>query len=266
MICQIILDNVEYNVLYTPKYTVHDGIKKYILLWHPLVVNLWKQLTESQKKKLIIINPYNEKVKVINFNCVLDCFKFKYTDNIIFTLKLIKFHKKGCLEILKGYNYHDNRKAGECTCGIKIAYEYVIKNIETEKYCIIGSECIKWWERINLKELNNLKKIEKNFKEKEKIKRIMPIFCSFCQKENICVNCKKMKNIRIIFYEWYEETRKNYIEGYLLNENRNKNLLIKYLDYNKMGDPEKIYVDVSYKSKELAKHYVNYDADESASI
>jgi hypothetical protein len=29
-----------------------------------------------------------------------------------------------------------------------------------------------------------------------------------------------------------------------------------------MGDPEKIYVDVSYKSKELAKPFVNYDADE----
>jgi hypothetical protein len=198
------------KVLYTPKFTIQDGKKNYILLWHSLVINLWNQLTESQKKKLIIINPYNENIKVINFNSILDCFSFNYSNNIIFKLALIKFHMTGDLDILKGFNYHKNCGNGrKCICGINIIDEHVIKHLETETFCIIGSECIKWWERINFKQIKNLKKIENNFRESEESKRLMPIFCSFCKKEKSCINCKQMKNIRIILYEWNEIKKKS---------------------------------------------------------
>ena len=61
------LDNITYDLLYTPK----NNCKFY----KPLLTALWSKLTENQKHKVIIINPNNPEQKIINFDDIVYCFK-----------------------------------------------------------------------------------------------------------------------------------------------------------------------------------------------
>ena len=63
MIVKIVLDNIEYDILYSPI----NG-KENIIFYKPLPIALWSKLTEERKKQLIIKNPYNQNHKILNFN------------------------------------------------------------------------------------------------------------------------------------------------------------------------------------------------------
>ena len=66
------LDNITYDLLYTPK----NNCKFY----KPLLTALWSKLTENQKHKVIIINPNNPEQKIINFDDM--CIAFNKVINI----------------------------------------------------------------------------------------------------------------------------------------------------------------------------------------
>jgi hypothetical protein len=271
MIIKILLPNenkikYEYNILYSKRY-VENGkdYSKKIKLWKPLVESLWSKLTESQRLKLIHIHPYDEKIKAINFLSLIKCYSYNYNDNILFNIE----RRQGSKAINK-YNYFlSSETGGRCSCGIYIQYEYIIKNIKSEIYYIIGSECIKWW-NVSSKQLNILKQHQINISNKEIKNNLMPIHCSYCYKKNICLDCNTKRNIRAYFIGWKEylysikkEKENIYLQNIwtVLEKKINGILNIKYNEYKIENDPQELMNTIKqfntdeFLIEKLKKHY-----------
>ena len=73
MIVKIVLDNIEYDILYSPI----NG-KENVKFYKPLAMALWGKLTEERKTQLIIKNPYNQNHKILNFDKLLQCYSHNY--------------------------------------------------------------------------------------------------------------------------------------------------------------------------------------------
>ena len=69
MIVKILLDNVEYDILYSPIKS-----KNKVKFYKPLAIALWNKLTEERKNLLIIKNPSNEHHKILNFDKLIECY------------------------------------------------------------------------------------------------------------------------------------------------------------------------------------------------
>ena len=186
MIVKIILDNIEYDILYSPKPGKAD-----LKFYKPLAIALWNGLTEQRKKTLIIINPKNEHHKILNFDKLIECYSNDSNTQLEYTLVAGK-----CYSIKKDkFKFFNNQRAGYCCCGVSIGFEFPIKNIDTNITYIIGSECINWWDC--KKDISNIKVITKAMLDKKEV----PTFCPFCKSSRNCINCKN-KNIKHIFTKW----------------------------------------------------------------
>ena len=165
MIVKLLLDNVEYDVLYSPKQGKAD-----VKFHKPLAIALWTGLTEERKKTLIIINPKNEHHRVLNFDKLLECYICNSDTKHEYNLVAGK-----CYSIKKDkFKLFDNQNGGYCCCGASIEFEFLVKNIDSNKLYIIGSECINWWGC--KKNISNIKEITKAMLDKKEV----PTFCSFC--------------------------------------------------------------------------------------
>ena len=187
MLVKILLDNVEYYVLYSPI----KSIKK-VKFYKPLALALWSTLTEQRKKSLIIyVN--NTDHKILNFDKLLQC----YLHNSKITHELNLVTAKGHTPNKEAFKYFNNKKAGCCACGVPIMWEAVIQNIDTKTDYIIGCECIKWWKCE--KDISNIKQIMKAIKNNKEI----PKFCPFCKLSlKKCKDCEDKQNIKNIFTKW----------------------------------------------------------------
>lgn len=193
MFVKIMLENIEYDVFYS-----EINLKQNIKFHKPLCIALWSKITPKQKTDIIIINPYNNKQLIVNFDMLLNCFKCtkQYTMEY-FNVKSKVFNDCNFIETdeLRKYNFFDNSKL-KCACGIRICNEHVIKNISNEYYYIIGSDCIKWWKYD--KSVINLMEITKAIENKKDI----PKFCSFCGREANCKNCSQKQCMRNVIQKW----------------------------------------------------------------
>ena len=130
MIVKILLDNVEYYILYSPIKT-----KKKVKFYKPLAEALWSTLTE-QRKQTLIINFKDS--KILNFDKLLEC----YLHNSTITQELNLVTAKGHTPNKEKFKYFNNKKHGCCACGVPIKWEAIIKNIDTKTRYIIGCKCI----------------------------------------------------------------------------------------------------------------------------
>ena len=195
------LDNITYDLLYTPK----NNCKFY----KPLLTALWSKLTENQKHKVIIINPNNPEQKIINFDDIVYCFQQsnkhsikcnnEYPSNKNVDESITQYVMK--INIQNNSIYQFCHRAGKCACGVNIEYKFIIENIETHQFYIIGSECIHWWDR--KRDTNNTKAIIKAMLEQKEI----PKFCSFCKSSRDCKNCKEKGQLRTILQEWRQNSK-----------------------------------------------------------
>jgi hypothetical protein len=187
MIVKILLNNVEYDILYLPKYGKAD-----VKFHKPLAIALWKGLTEERQKTLIIINPKNEHHKILNFDKLIECYICNTITRHEYNLVAGK-----CYSIKKDkFKLFDNQRGGYCCCGAGIEFEFLVKNIDSNKSYIIGSECINWWDC--KKDISNIKEITKAMLDKKEITK----FCAFCKSSRNCILCKQKHNIKNIFTKW----------------------------------------------------------------
>lgn len=194
MLDKIILDKIEYNILYSPIINKDD-----VKLHKPLITALWNKLSDEVKQKLIIKNPYNDKHKILNFDKILECYVFDGNETVKYAhLMVNSFFEKGTYynDLKDKYKLFDNKKCGCCACGVKIEHKFIIKNISTNTFFIIGSECIKWWKY--KKVIRNTKEIIKAMLEKKEI----PQFCPFCKSSRSCINCKEKQLLKNIITKW----------------------------------------------------------------
>jgi hypothetical protein len=226
VINKISIGDAEYKIIYDNNYK-HT-------YYPPLIQALVKRITKAQMQRVFV--KLNK-------------------DYIILHQELVN-----CFRQLPKTDVNDDENE-HCICGMQIFYLHTIENNETFEKYLIGSECINHWsDEKKIKNQNEITRCKREGKE-------IPVYCNFCfikkPKKMDCISCpKKIEFLTItktIFDSWKKITIHSYVEKYLKNESKNKNLIKKYLGYIKM---EKTFVDVSYKSKELAKPYVNYDADE----
>jgi len=268
MLDKITIENTKYDIIFSP-ISLKDN-----KLYKPLVRALWSALTEERKKKLIIINPYNEKHKILNFDKILAC----YIHTIDITKEYTEIKGKFHTDKLLKYQ-HFNNKPGCCACGVKIIYEYIIKNIDTNKLYIIGSQCIKW--RISEKTIRNTKEIIKSILNNigchpSTLICILPKFCPFCKSSRDCIKCKEKQNIKNIFTKWriyshmkmknlitnlkspvvfgkykgqifYKLCQDNSYVNYILNNDFNENIIYKIMNYIKY----KHLLNIEYYKKRL---------------
>ena len=93
----------------------------------------------------------------------------------------------------KNFKFND---ACQCICGEHIKYLNVIQHKNTNKFFVIGSDCIYWWKNNDYnKGVRNTQLVFKAMSKQIEI----PKFCSFCYSTRICINCKDKKNINNIF-------------------------------------------------------------------
>ena len=141
MLLKVVLDNEEYNILYSP-----IKVKENVKLYFPLVRALWSKISDSQKKSVVIITD-NKNNKIINFDSLIQCYAYSRQDTLDYGQMFVTFilDKKECNEnnIKKYKSFNDN--IYNCACGVKIMYKNIIRNIDTDELFIIGSDCIKWW-------------------------------------------------------------------------------------------------------------------------
>ena len=188
MLVKIILDNIEYDILYSPIKS-----KKKVKFYKPLAIALWSKLTEERKKTLIIINPYNEHHKILNFDKLLECYLYGSKITHEFNLVTAKWDTPE-KERFKDYN---SEKPGCCWCGVPIKDIGIIQNIDSKIYFKMGCECIKWWKCE--KDISNIKQIMKAIKNNKEI----PKFCPFCKLSlKKCKDCEDKQNIKNIFTKW----------------------------------------------------------------
>jgi hypothetical protein len=130
------------------------------------------------------------------------------------------------------------KETGNCICGVHIETKYYFQNIEGGDLFIIGSECVKHWEKVNKYTLQNgAAKIEK-YELESKIKRNVALghtSCTFCGRNTSnskCLKCTtKLKNV---FNAW---------KSRILEKKRKK----------RVSDSELISIDVKYCYKDDAK-------------
>lgn len=265
MIVKILLDNVEYDILYSPIKS-----KTTVKFYKPLAIALWSKLTEKRKQTLIIKNPNNEHHKILNFDKLIEC----YLHNRDITHEHNLTVDKGHTIKKEKFKYFDNQKDGCCCCGIPIKDEFIIKNIDTNIPYIIGSECIKWWKYG--KDISNIKKIIKAMQNNQE----KPTFCAFCKSSRDCIKCKKKQNIKNIFTKWriyskmkinnlitdlkspvvfgkykgqifYKLCQDNNYVNYILNNDFNENIIYKIMNYIKY----KHLLNKEYYKKRLVLKY-----------
>ena len=125
MIVKLLLDNIEYDILYSPIKS-----KTKVKFYKPLAIALWNKLTEERKKLLIIQNPSNEDHKILNFDKLIEC--YLHTTDI--TLKHNLVTNKGHTKDKEKFKYFNIEKAGCCCCGVPIKDEAIIQNNDTNIY------------------------------------------------------------------------------------------------------------------------------------
>ena len=248
MIVKIVLDNIEYDILYSPI----NG-KENIIFYKPLPIALWSKLTEERKKQLIIKNPYNQNHKILNFNKLLQC--YSHINDITLEYNTIK--GKNYNEKQDKYKYFNNNKQNCCCCGIPIKNEFIIRNIDTNMDFIIGSECIKWWKYG--KDISNIKKIIKAMQNKEEI----PKFCPFCKSSRNCINCNEKHTIKHIFRTW-----RIYSKMKLEDVITNLKSIVKFGKYKNQNYfrlcQDKYYIsyiltnDFNENTKQIIRKYIKY--------
>jgi hypothetical protein len=223
MICEILLDNVLYKIMYPARYIKNGDDEPIIVsLWKPLVIALWSKMTDIQKQKVVCTHPYNNNHKVINFRAIIQCYEYNHSTNIKFATTYGKAYLDGNYnEVIRDYNYFGTYN--RCSCGVPITHQFIIMNISSAKNYIIGCDCIKWW-NVSKKKLNIIKLLTQNIKECKDKNLLMPIHCSFCFKKKECLDCETKKNARYWFYNWKEyatELKKKKLNN-LLEKNWNR--------------------------------------------
>ena len=201
----------------------------------PLFIGLMDRLTEQQKIKLI--TKYNN-LYIINFSLLLNLYIYD-------KLKFDEYMK--VKNICLGYNDKlDAYGDGSCICTQEIEYPNIIYNIETKQKCIIGCDCIEWWQIYNEKV-----KVDQAIKKTLLDKTDIPNFCYFCSSKRSCMKCKTKEYIRNIFNNW--RCKINDKITYIKN---NINCLVQFGKYN--GKTFNILCkDINYRNFILSNNFNN---------
>ena len=114
-------------------------------------------------------------------------------------------------------------QGGQCACEKKnIVYRYHIKNINTDEFAIVGSECIKYFENLPLygelvaadkknRELRDMEKVAKEVLELIPVMEKFKNWSSYLKNDDAKIACEKFLETRVIEFKtmWLPQWRKS---------------------------------------------------------